>query len=193
MDDNCFRDTKMCNPDLCSSWALSLACSRDEMWSCCATLYVLYLRVHCSYTPSVGWRFFSKQWNPVPTLRKCSPLVRAWIMLRIQIARLPMGLVPHWRRWRSCLQGGPRSWRSCQQFFPATLCSQILYCPQIVVLLAVLCVDCEEWICILLGSLPCAQHSFVCILFSLEQSRSLIEWLLSSSFCIHRENNASNF
>ena len=37
--------TKMCNPELCS---LSLACSRDEMPSCCATLYVLYLWVYCS-------------------------------------------------------------------------------------------------------------------------------------------------
>ena len=44
-------------------------------------------------------------------------------------------------------------------------------CPQIVILFAVLFVDCEEWFCLLLGSLPGAHHAIVCILFSLEQSR----------------------
>ncbi len=39
-------------------------------------------------------------------------------MLRISIARLPMGLVPLWRRWRSCLQVGPRPWPSCLQASP---------------------------------------------------------------------------
>ena len=37
---------------------------------CCATLYVLYLWVYCSHTPSVGWRFLSKQPKCVLTLRK---------------------------------------------------------------------------------------------------------------------------
>ena len=32
-------------------------------------------------------------------------------------------------------------------------------------------VDCEEWFCILLGSLPGARRAIVCILFLLEQSR----------------------
>ena len=52
------------------SLSLSHACSRDEMWSCCATLYVLYLWVCCSHLPSVGWRFFSRQPKPVLTLGK---------------------------------------------------------------------------------------------------------------------------
>ena len=66
--------------------------------------------------------------------------------------------------------------------FPATACrtsnlfsgqlrSRVLRCPQIVVLFAVLIVDCEEWFCTLLGALPSARHAIVCILFSLEQSR----------------------
>ena len=45
VDDNCFWDTKMCNPEL---FSLSHACSRYEMWSCCATLHVLFLWVYCS-------------------------------------------------------------------------------------------------------------------------------------------------
>ena len=49
--------------------------------------------------------------------------------------------------------------------------SHILRCPRIVVLFAVLLVDCEEWSCILLGSLPGARRAIVCILFSLEQSQ----------------------
>ena len=47
---------------------------------------------------------------------------------------------------------------------------RILRCPQIVILFAVLFVDCEEWHCILVGSLPGARRAIVCILFSLEQS-----------------------
>ena len=68
MDDICFRDTKMCNPEPLQ--LLSHACSRDAMWSCCATLYVLYLWVYCSRLPSVGWMIFSRQPKPVLTLRK---------------------------------------------------------------------------------------------------------------------------
>ena len=66
--------------------------------------------------------------------------------------------------------------------FPATLCRTsnlfwgqprgcVLHCPQSVVLLAVLLIDCEAWLYILLGSLPGARRAIVCILFSLEQSR----------------------
>ena len=40
------------------------------MITLCATLYVLYLWVYCSHTPSVGWRFFSRQPKPVLTMRK---------------------------------------------------------------------------------------------------------------------------
>ena len=51
------------------------------------------------------------KWNEACTGRPrhiISPVVRAWSMLRIATARLPVGLVPRWRRWRSCLQVGPR-------------------------------------------------------------------------------------
>ena len=77
--------------------------------------------------------------------------------------------------------------------FSATLCrtfslfsgqprSHVVRCPQIVVLFVVLFVDCEEWLCILLGSLP------VAFSFRLSKVGSLIEWLLRSSFCFYREN-----
>ena len=49
--------------------------------------------------------------------------------------------------------------------------SRILRCLRIVVLFAVLFVDCEEYLCILVGFLPGARHAIVCNLFSLEQSR----------------------
>ena len=41
MDDNCFRDTKMCNPEPCS---LSHACDHAVQ----QTLYVQYLWAYCS-------------------------------------------------------------------------------------------------------------------------------------------------
>ena len=61
----------------------------------------------------------------------------------------------------------------CRTFnlFSGQLRSHIHRCPEIVVLFAVLLVDCEEWFCILLGSLPGAHHAIVCILFSLEPDR----------------------
>ena len=55
--------------------------------------------------PSVGWRFLSRQPKPVLTLRKIINR-QAWRMLRIPSARRPLGLVPRWRRWRSCWQVG---------------------------------------------------------------------------------------
>ena len=44
--------------------------------------------------------------------------------------------------------------------------SHILRCPRIVVLFAVLLVDCDEWFGILLGSLPSARRAIICILFA---------------------------
>ena len=63
--------------------------------------------------------------------------------------------------------------------FPATVCktsnmfsgqlrSRILRCHLFDVLLSVLFVDCEEYLCILVGFLPGARCAIVCILFSLE-------------------------
>ena len=65
--------------------------------------------------------------------------------------------------------------------FSGQLRSQILRCPRIVVLFAVLFVVCEEWFCILLGSLPSARRAIVCILFSLEQSR-VVDWVVAEVF-----------
>ena len=73
--------------------------------------------------------------------------------------------------------GWPATLTKLSAGFPATLCrtsnlfwgqprSHILRCTRIVVLFAVLLVDCEEYLCILLGSLPSARHVIVCTLFS---------------------------
>ena len=103
-------------------------------------------------------------------------------MLRIPIARLPMGLVPFLTTMTKLSAGWPATLTKLSAGFPATLCrtsnlflgqprSHILRCPRIVVLFAVLLVDCEEWFYILLGSLPGARPVIVCILFALEQSQ----------------------
>ena len=114
------------------SWALQLlshACSREK-------------------------KVFLQATETCPNSEKKSPIVRAWRMLRIPIARLlPMGLVPRWQRWRSCLQVGPRSWRSCLQVSESPTCFWInrvvifFVALKIVVLFAVLFVDCEECLC----------------------------------------------
>ena len=147
---------------------------------------------------------FCKQAKPVLTLKKKPPRVRAWRMLRIPLARFPMELVPRWRRWRSCLQVGPRSWRSCLHVSPWPFVeppncfsgrprSHLLRFPRIVVLFAVLFVDCEERSCILLGSLPSFHHAIVCILFLLGQSR-VVDWVVAEVLLhLSWESNASNF
>ena len=48
---------------------------------------------------------------------------------------------------------------------------KVLHGLQIVSLFAVLFVDSEEYLCILVGFLQGARHAIVCILFSLEQSQ----------------------
>ena len=79
--------------------------------------------------------------------------------------------------------------------FPATVCrtsnlfsgqrrSRILRRPQIVVLFAVLFVDCEEYLCILVGFLPSVRHAIVCILLSLEQSR-VVDWVVAEFLLEH--------
>ena len=146
--------------------------------------------------------FVSRQPKPVLTLRKI-PVVRAWRMLRVPIARLPMGLVPRWRRWRSCLQVGPRSWRSFLQVSPRPVVEPstcfrvnrvvIFFVASNCCLFAVLFVDCEEWFCILVGFLPGARHAIVCILFSLEQSQVVDAVIAEVLLHLSWESNASNF
>ena len=78
--------------------------------------------------------------------------------------------------------GWPATLTKLSASFPTTVCrtsnlfsgqlrSRILRCPQIVVLFAVLLVDCDEWLRILVGFLPDARRATVCILFSLKSGR----------------------
>ena len=93
-------------------------------------------------------------------------------MLRIPTTRLPM---VHNLMTVTKLSAG----------FPATLCrtsslfegqprSGILRCPRMLVLFAVLLVDCEEWFCNRAVSLPDARRAIVCILFLREQSQVVV-------------------
>ena len=71
VEDNIIKDTKMCNPELCSS--LSHACSReDKVIMLCNSVRAVFVGVLFT-PPSVGWRHP----KPVLTLRKKSPIVRA--------------------------------------------------------------------------------------------------------------------
>ena len=142
---------------------------------------MLHLWVYCSHVPSVGWWFFSKQPKPVITLRKIHQSSGLEECTEFQLH------VFHWfgpTLTKMMKLVGPRVCRRCLrlQVSPATVCrisnlfsgqlrSRILRCPLICVLFSVLCVDCEECLCIFVGFLPSARHAVVCLLFSLEQSR----------------------
>ena len=67
--------------------------------------------------------------------------------------------------------GFPATLHGTSNLFVGRLQSRILQFPRIVVLFAVLLVDCEEWFYFLLGSLPGARRAIVCNLFSLKQSQ----------------------
>ena len=92
------------------------------------------------------------------------------------------GLGPTLTTMTKLLAGWPASLTQMSAGFSATVCrisnlcsgqrrSQGLRGLQIVALIAVLLVDCEEYLCILVGFLPSARHAIICILFLLEQSR----------------------
>ena len=147
--------------------------------------------------PSVGWRFFSRQPKPVATLR-WSPIVRAWRMLRIPIARLPLGLVPCWRRWRSFLHVNPRSWRRCLQVSPR-LSAEPPTCFRVngVVVLFIAfkllpffslssLLIARNISVFLLGSCQVLVKQSFAFSFRLSKVGSLIEWQLSSPFSICR-------
>ena len=148
----------------------------------CATLYVLYLWVHCSH-PSVGWLEVFLQatetclyYDKNAENSNCSSST---------------GFGPTLTTMTKLLASWPASLTQMSAGFPATVCrtsnlcsgqrrSRVLRDLQIVALVAILFVDCEEYLSILVGFLPGARHAIVCILFLLEQSRSLIEFLLQN-------------
>ena len=140
----------MCNPEPSSSWA-----TRVRVMKCVHAVQLCACCICGSHSPSVGRRFFSRQAKPVLPLRK---ITNRQGLKNAQNSNCSSsnGFGPIWRRWRSCLQVRPRSCRPR---------SHNLRCPRIVVLFAVLFVDCDEWFCILLGSLPGARHAIVCISF----------------------------
>ena len=67
--------------------------------------------------------------------------------------------------------GFPTTLERTSSLFDGQPRCHILRCPRMLVLFAVLLVDCEAWFYSLAGSLPSARRAIVCILFSLEQSQ----------------------
>ena len=113
-------------------------------------------------------------------------------MLRIPIARFPMGSIPRWRRWRLSAGFTATVCRTFNLFSGQPRWSLLLRCPRIVVLFAVLLVDCEEYLCILVGFLPRARHAIVCILIAPEEGR-VVDWVGAEFFLLHllQESNYS--
>ena len=104
---------KMCNPELCSSWATRVRLVKCDHAVQLCTCFICGCTVH---TPVTCLEVLIQATETGPnSVKKCSPIVRTWRMQIIQIARLPLGLVPRRRRGRSCLQVGVRAWRRCLQ------------------------------------------------------------------------------
>ena len=135
------------------------------------------------FTPSVGWLEVFLQAtetcpNCVKKITTCQDLKNA----ENSNCSSSTGFGPTLTTVTKLLAGWPAILTQMSAGFPATVCrtSNLFYgqprghlhrCPQMVVLFAVLFVDCEEYHCILVGFLPGARCAIVCILFSLEQSR----------------------
>ena len=108
-------------------------------------------------------------------------------MLRIPIARLPLGLVPRWRQWRSCLQIAPRP------FVEPPTCFRVKRAVIFFVALKLSSFSMSYVLTVRNGSVfflgPCqvlVVQSFA-LSYRLSEIGSLIEWL-PRSFCIYREN-----
>ena len=134
---------------------------------------MLCLWVYCSHPPSVVWSFFSRQTKLVLTLRK---ITNRQCLKNAENSKCSSSNgCPTLTTMTKLSAGFPATLTKLYAGFPATfsLCgtsnmllgqprSHLLRCPH-------LFVDCEEWFCILLGSLPGARRAIVCILFSLER------------------------
>ena len=145
----------------------------------CNSVRALFVGVLFTHTPSVGWRFYSRQPKPVLTLRQQFTSRQGLKNAENFNCSSFNGFGPTLTTMTKLFAGWPAILTQMSASFTATLYitsklfqgqprGHILRCPQIIVLFAVLFVDCEEWFCILLGSLPGARHAIVCILFSLE-------------------------
>ena len=143
--------------------------------------------------PSVGWRFFSRQPKPVLTLRKITNR-QGLKNAENSNCSSSNGFGPTLTTMTKLSAGWPATLTKLSAGFPATLCrtsnlfsgqlrSHILRCPRIVVLFAVLFVDCEDGSVFFLG--PCQVLVVQSFAFSFRLSKvgSLIEWWLRS-FCI---------
>ena len=148
------------------------------------------------FTPHVGWlEVFLQATETCPNSeKKCSPIVRTWIMLRIPIARLPMV----WSHVDD-EEVGPRSWRSCLQVSPRLFvepptCFRVNCVVVFFVALKLLSfslsylLTAKSGSVFLLGSCQVLVLQSFAFSFRLSKVGSSIEWLLSSSFCICRKN-----
>ena len=176
-------------PEPSSSWATT----RVRVMKCCQ--YVQYAlwhtvrictcclsgcTVHTLRRLTGGFSPGNRNWSQ---LWEKPSVDRAGRMLRIPTARLPIGLVPRWWRWRSCLARDPdevvcRFLRdSLWNLQPFELLffslSNLLTATDGSVVLLSLC-------------------QVVCILFSLEQCQ-VVDWVVTEVFCLAWEGNASIF
>ena len=154
------------------SWALQLlshACSRDDVWSCYATLYVLYLWVCCSHSPSDGWKFFSRELKPVLTLRKKFTSRQGSENAENSNCSSSTGFGPTLTTMTNLFGSWPAILTKLSAGFPATVCrtsSLFLLSFSLSYLLTARNVS-----VFLLGSCQVLVVAIVCILFSLEQCR----------------------
>ena len=142
---------------------------------------MLYLCVYCSH-PTRGWSFFLQATETCPHSEKNFANRQGLENAENSCCSSSTGFGPTLTTMAKLFASQPTILTKVSASFTANVCtvsslfsgqlrSRILRCPQIVVLFAVLFVDFEECLSLLVWFLPGARHAIVCILFSLEQSR----------------------
>ena len=122
-------------------------------------------------TPSVVQRFFSRQPKLVPTLRNIFANRQALKNAGNSNCSSSNGFDPYLMTRTKPSAGLNANLFGTSSLFEGRLQSRILRFPRTLFLFGISLVDCEEWFCSLVGSLPSARRAIVCILFSLEQSQ----------------------
>ena len=178
MDDNCFR-TQRCailsrpalEPRVFAWWKCDHAVQLCTSCICGCT-------IHASRRLSGGFSSGNRNWSE---LWEKSQFVRPWRMLRIPIARLPVGLIRFRRRWRSCRQVSPRLFVEHPSCFRVNCVVEFFDSFELLPFSLSYLLTAKD------GSCQVFVMPSFALSFRLSKVGSLIEWLLRS-FCIYCEN-----
>ena len=173
----------MCNPEPCSSWATRVRVMKCDHAVQLCTCCICGCTVH---TPlSVGWSFFSRQPKLVLTLREKITNRQGLKNAENSNCSSSNGIGPTLTTMTKLSAGWPQTLTKLSAGFTATFCRITnLFSGQlrshILLALDLLSFSQSYLLIARIGSVFFlgARHAILCILFSLEQSRVVIEWWL---------------